>query len=240
MIRVGLKKNSIKYLSLFTKRFIGQPLGFDPDVDYYSILGLKSNASQKEIKENYYKLAKKYHPDINKSVESGKFKDITNAYNILSDSGLKNKYDSMRIGPFSTYRKNKDNNWKWQSNQQDNYNWGSQFKENPYSQRRYEYKEEKYYYGNQKDYEDFLKDFSNFMKSNFNNYTQKNQGFPKFKWNFANIGNNWKPKNDKYENPEYVDLSKIGLEQLKATFHKFMANQGYKSEVLSFRIAYQI
>ena len=56
--------------------------------DYYEVLGIGRNADAKEIKKAYRKLAKKYHPDMNpgdKQAEQ-KFKEITEAYNVLSDT----------------------------------------------------------------------------------------------------------------------------------------------------------
>lgn len=63
--------------------------------DYYDVLGINRSADEKEIKRAYRKLAKKYHPDINpgdKQAEQ-KFKEITEAYNVLSDSEKKKLYD---------------------------------------------------------------------------------------------------------------------------------------------------
>jgi molecular chaperone DnaJ len=61
----------------------------------YSILGLDNNASQDEIKKAYRKLAFEYHPDKNKGNESAeaKFKEISNAYDILSNDEKKRNYD---------------------------------------------------------------------------------------------------------------------------------------------------
>jgi len=54
--------------------------------DYYKILGLTEDTNKTEIKKAYKKLARKYHPDINKSKNAEKkFKQINEAYNILSD-----------------------------------------------------------------------------------------------------------------------------------------------------------
>ena len=55
--------------------------------DYYEVLGIGKQADEKEIKKAYRKLAKKYHPDMNpddKAAEQ-KFKEVTEAYNVLSD-----------------------------------------------------------------------------------------------------------------------------------------------------------
>jgi len=65
--------------------------------DYYEILGLQKGATDAEIKKAYRLLAKKYHPDVNQGDKSseGKFKEINEAYEILSDSDKKAKYDKF-------------------------------------------------------------------------------------------------------------------------------------------------
>lgn len=66
-----------------------------PGKDYYKILGVSKSASSGEIKKAYRKLALKYHPDHNKGDKSAedKFKDISEAYAVLSDSEKKKQYD---------------------------------------------------------------------------------------------------------------------------------------------------
>ena len=66
-----------------------------PGKDYYQILGVSKSASPEEIKKVYRKLALKYHPDRNKGDKSSeaKFKDISEAYAVLSDPEKKKKYD---------------------------------------------------------------------------------------------------------------------------------------------------
>ncbi len=64
--------------------------------DYYEILGVKREASDSEIKSAYRKLARKYHPDVNKTKEAeAKFKDINEAYEVLSDKQKRQRYDSL-------------------------------------------------------------------------------------------------------------------------------------------------
>ena len=64
--------------------------------DYYEILGVKRDATQQAIKSAYRKLARKYHPDVNKSADAQeKFKDINEAYEVLGDEQKRKRYDTL-------------------------------------------------------------------------------------------------------------------------------------------------
>ncbi|MBP6883699.1 MAG: molecular chaperone DnaJ [Candidatus Pacebacteria bacterium] len=65
--------------------------------DYYNILGVNKGASKDEIKKAFYKLAHKYHPD-KKEGDEGKFKEVNEAYQVLSDDGKRSKYDQFGAG----------------------------------------------------------------------------------------------------------------------------------------------
>lgn len=77
--------------------------------DYYKTLGLNKSASAEEIKKAYRKLAMKYHPDRTNGDKDGesKFKDIAEAYSVLSDENKKNEYDN---GSFQNFYSNSNSN----------------------------------------------------------------------------------------------------------------------------------
>ena len=64
--------------------------------DYYRTLGVKREATEQEIKQAYRRLARKFHPDVNPGDKSGeaKFKEINEAYEVLSDKDKRQKYDT--------------------------------------------------------------------------------------------------------------------------------------------------
>lgn len=64
--------------------------------DYYEILGVSKDASAQTIKSAYRKLARKYHPDVNKAPDAqAKFKDINEAYEVLGDENKRKRYDQL-------------------------------------------------------------------------------------------------------------------------------------------------
>ena len=70
--------------------------------DYYEVLGVDKSADASTIKKAYYKLAKQYHPDVNPgdAAAEKKFKEINEAYAVLSDEEKKAKYDQYGHAAF--------------------------------------------------------------------------------------------------------------------------------------------
>ena len=64
------------------------------ELNYYEILQIPQESTKSEIKKSYHHLAKQYHPDKNKTKDAEiKFKEINNAYKVLSDDLKRKKYD---------------------------------------------------------------------------------------------------------------------------------------------------
>ena len=74
---------------------------------YYDILNVAPNASKSEIKNQYKKLVKMFHPDVNSSIEAeATFKEINKAAEILLDDIKRRNYDSLRCTNKQTYKAN--------------------------------------------------------------------------------------------------------------------------------------
>lgn len=74
--------------------------------DYYAVLGVSANAKQEEIKKQYRRLAKRHHPDANPNdpKASDRFKEISEAYNVIGDPEKRKQYDEMRrLGAFGGF-----------------------------------------------------------------------------------------------------------------------------------------
>jgi len=77
---------------------MSQQIDFDPNLDFYKSLGVAKDATSDEIKKQYRKLAKQFHPDStggDKAKET-RFKEISNAYDVLGDANKKKLYDDIR------------------------------------------------------------------------------------------------------------------------------------------------
>src|SRR5512140_1167356 len=86
--------------------------------DYYKVLGVEKTADEKEIKKAYRKLARQFHPDMNPGDKSAEkhFKEINEAYEVLSDADKRAKYDQLGTNYQQWQRMGGQNNG--------NFNWG--------------------------------------------------------------------------------------------------------------------
>uniref|UniRef100_A0A0K0FQ87 J domain-containing protein n=1 Tax=Strongyloides venezuelensis TaxID=75913 RepID=A0A0K0FQ87_STRVS len=129
LIFMLLKRNGIW-------RFIRE-IGYSANKSYYEILGVSEKATKKEIKDKFYELSKKYHPDVNngdKSENSKIFRDISQAYETLKNDDKRAQYDMSRgFGGRSNV-----NNPFWQQNDFSQY-------QNPNG--GYFYRTQTFYYG---------------------------------------------------------------------------------------------
>src|ERR1700681_416561 len=87
--------------------------------DYYKVLGVPRTASEADIKKAFRKLARQYHPDVAKTKKGAeeKFKEINEAYEVLSDPTKRKKYDEL--GP----------NWKQGAECRPPPGWGQEYKQ---------------------------------------------------------------------------------------------------------------
>jgi curved DNA-binding protein CbpA len=84
--------------------------------DYYKILGIMKKSSDKEIKNAYRRLARKYHPDRNSKVSDDIMKNINIAFEVLSDPEKRNQYDMTNFDDLVENNDEKNNNYKGAKN----------------------------------------------------------------------------------------------------------------------------
>ena len=127
-------------------------------IDYYKVLGVSKNATKKEIKTAYRKLARKYHPDLNPNNKEAekKFKQLNEAHEVLSDPEKRKKYDK-----FGKDWKNAD-----------------EFKK---ARKQQKQQQTQYGGGSQSGYQEFSGDFSDFFESMFGAGGGRRGGQTKFR-----------------------------------------------------------
>ena len=101
VLRNSLQHNPT-YFPLSTTRLLLKPSSLhvhQAAPDYYTILGVNKNSSLAEIKLSYYNMAKKFHPDTNKTLDARQmFSLIAEAYEVLSDEERRARYDETGLG----------------------------------------------------------------------------------------------------------------------------------------------
>ena len=180
--------------SLYKKQYkLYNQRDIDPTKDYYKILEVDKTASDKEIKQAYHKLARQYHPDANQGKTIEKFKEISSAYEILSDKQKRSVFDSYsNNNPFSGFSRNF---------KQQNFNQGFGFKNAQSTQSHNFYSDFENSFKNK--YNKFYESYTYTDKSgNTKTYTYKNNGNP-FYQDFNEILREKREKRQK-EKEEYT------------------------------------
>jgi curved DNA-binding protein CbpA len=198
---INTSQNFNKSFYKINKRYV--MMDFDSSKDYYKILGVDSKASDKDIKIAYHKLAKKHHPDLNQGKTTDMFKEMSAAYDILSDPSKRKLYDETRgvlNNPDNHHHDSYANEGTWgnqysdrfyrASRSQNSQNSSSNFNKGSKTKTTYTFRDPKtgeyktYQYegdtkGNPffKDFEDLLKQFnsSNWSESDKRKYGMGNQ-----------------------------------------------------------------
>lgn len=75
------------------RRFVKVTASLESSRNYYDVLGVPRDANPKQIKDAYYKLAMKHHPDKNKGILTKQFRDIKEAYDVLSNESSRTNYN---------------------------------------------------------------------------------------------------------------------------------------------------
>ncbi|KAF7989039.1 hypothetical protein HCN44_007349 [Aphidius gifuensis] len=164
-----------------------------PTKNYYKILGVTQNASSKDIKAAYFQLAKKYHPDINKNNPDAekKFKELSEAHEVLSDDYKRTQYDNSRRKS-NDYTKSEYDNSGRTSNHHTNTGYHHSWKTQGF---------------NKKDFDDFIKNPSECMKKHFDDMKKRSENlknyFPIMINNFKKRINDYIKKQKPFINLEY-------------------------------------
>lgn len=204
------KQKRLFNLFRFSKRLIAD---FDPRKDYYKLLGLNKNATDKEIKTAYYKLAKQYHPDVNQGKNSELFKEITAAYDVLSDENKRRQYDNSRTFNFwdSSNRQTYSNNT--------NYNYSSSKSNQNYQNYQYD---------------NFSKNFNDFFK-NWNKFYENKDNEDFYKKKYSDFYKKYYEKNKDY----YSSFKRKEGEQQSNEYEAGQEQNYHQQESESFKDKYQ-
>ena len=179
LTRQSYRLNSQRAMNFYQFRHFSQQKVTRPQTCFYKLLNVSAKADLKEIKVQYYKLAKKHHPDSfegddEEQRENSKelFKQITEAYAILSDDVLRKKYDRLIFGDSADNKEfdNEEAYSYWSDRKQQK----QEVKES-YQEMQDRVREK---LKNFKDYDDFLKAFENHReKSEARTKLMREEGF---------------------------------------------------------------